>query len=91
MTAPIVIGKKIINERFQGLGYDLTIRFNLIKEKKSGSVFKKQRQRIDNIVIPVIEPLMMLDTYVIEENIEQLHKISKQRFFKENKSIYKYK
>jgi len=68
--------KKIQITNLQGLGYDLTLAFNSIKEKKAASAFKKQRQKIDNIINVSEEPLIIQKTYEIEEKIEQLHQIS---------------
>jgi len=67
--------KKIQLTNLQGLGYDLTLAFNSIKEKKAASAFKKQRQKIDNIINITEEPLIIQKTYEIEEKIEQLQEI----------------
>jgi len=58
--------KKIMVPQFKGLGYDLTLCFNSIKEKKAASAFKKQRQKIDNIINVAEEPEIILKTYEIE-------------------------
>jgi len=71
--------KKILVPGFKGVGYDLTMCFNSIKEKKAASAFKKQRQKIDNIINVTEEPEIILKTYEIEEKLDQLKKISKIR------------
>lgn len=62
--------------RYKGLGYDLTIRFNTIKEQRGGAAFKKQRQNIDNIINPNMEPLLLMNTYDMDERLDQLQRIS---------------
>jgi len=75
--------------QFKGLGYDLTLCFNSIKEKKAASAFKKQRQKIDNIINIAEEPEIILKTYEIEEKLGQLNKIKEK--MKSCREIYEKK
>ena len=76
MRQKVDLEKKIQIPRSIGLAYDLTRSFNFIKENKAGAALKKQRQTTDNIINPNMEPLLMLDTYDMEDKLSHLVRIS---------------
>lgn len=75
---------KIDSGKYQGLAYDVTIKFNLIKEQKLGSRFRKQTARIENIINPELENELTQQTYEIEEKLNELRKLSNKTFFFDN-------
>lgn len=78
MKAQYNKSKKIPLVKSQGLSYDLTLCFNTIKETKAASQrFKKRQHNIINIINPTVEPLIILNTYELEEKINELRQISK--------------
>jgi hypothetical protein len=61
----------------KGLAYDLTLKFNAIKEKRGGSRFRHKINPGENILNPVVLTGVVQNAYITEEKLEELTTISK--------------